>query len=272
MRSYDCPHNQTFILKIIVHQYFQQDFFGPPANQPAPPAAANVLDPPPRIGQPIPAQPFSEVVEDDAGADDRNRNHGSPRAVDDEVFYDDRSYSDDGAEADFYELFRMETCDRETRIAYAAAPAFPPRHVVDDEDSYGDRDDIDDDDAADSIPEENFDQQRSTAYAAAPAFLPHTQHLQNHAHHIPVVIAAAHHADAVPPPNEAAHDAGAAAAGHGNIVDDGNALGNNNEEDEWEIDDWNEGMREGWDWVPLAVVCTILGITRILMSAECTRA
>jgi hypothetical protein len=32
--------------------------------------------------------------------------------------------------------------------------------------------------------------------------------------------------------------------------------GDVNDEDEWEVEDWNEGMREGWDWVPLAVVFT----------------
>ena len=67
----------------------------------------------------------------------------------------------------------------------------------------------------------------------------------------------AHPADVGPPNNHGPLD----------IAADGDEIDNQhnaeadvrdevNDEDEWEIDDWNEGMREGWDWVPLAVVFT----------------
>ncbi len=61
----------------------------------------------------------------------------------------------------------------------------------------------------------------------------------------------------------AIHDA----AGNGNHVEDNNAQDDMNNDDEWDIDDWNEGMREGWDWVPLAVVC-FCQIHQIMLSCR----
>lgn len=112
------------------------------------------------------------------------------------------------------------------------------RTVDDDDDITDDEDGNHDSD----VFREQFGNQRSDGHGsdgAAPAL------------HLP------HPADAgLLPNNNALNFAVDAMHGDGNDDDDDSAQGDINNEDEWEIDDWNEGMREGWDWVPLAVVCS----------------
>jgi hypothetical protein len=47
---------------------------------------------------------------------------------------------------------------------------------------------------------------------------------------------------------------GAVAGDHEHAQNNENAPGNMVEQDEWEVDDWNDDLREGWDWIPLGVV------------------
>lgn len=173
---------------------FSQDFFGLPANGPAPPAAANVVAPSIHHSHPFPRQPSGERLDDDALAETRSddvHDHG---------------------------------------------------HLVDDIDSDYDHDGYNSDDVAGV-----YQSQRVNGGAAVS---PQSVNVQNYAHPIPAVDAVG---DAAPPPHVGV-PARAADDGDRHIVDDGENI---DAEDEWEIDEWNEGMREGWDWVPLAVVSTI---------------
>jgi hypothetical protein len=122
-------------------------------------------------------------------------------------------------------------------------------------------------DDADSPLEDDYNQQSSNGGAAVLSHLPHALHPEEYVHAIPAVDAAAHQADPALQPHDDVPDA--ARDDDGDDVGNDNAPGNMNVEDEWEIDDWNEGMREGWDWVPLAVVCTMFGIVHIMHAAAC---
>jgi hypothetical protein len=183
-----------------------QDFFGLPANGPAPPAAANVVAPSIHHSHPFPRQSSGERLDDDALAETRNddvHDHG---------------------------------------------------HLVDETDSDYDHDGYNSDD----VDDDHQSQRVNGGAAVSPQFV----NVQNYAHPVPAVDAIG---DAAPLPHVGA-PAHAADDEDRHSVDDGDALENIDAEDEWEIDGWNEGMREGWDWVPLAVVSTIF--VRIFMAIK----
>lgn len=121
-------------------------------------------------------------------------------------------------------------------------------HTVDDHDDDDDDNDLMLDDGINYNPvaDQHIRNHHSDGHGSDGAAAPFFLHLDNDG-----LVANDNAVNLVPDALDVAADA------DGNNFEDNNAHDARNEinnDDEWEIDDWNEGMREGWDWVPLPVV------------------